>query len=87
VQGALAEADAAGAWEEVRILRAGEIRVPLAQAHLPFTLLGAFPGVVVAEQSYVGEEAALCFECPPDLAPVLEHAWQERSRGGVIHWD
>lgn len=87
VQGALTEADAAGAWEEVRILRTGEIRVPMAQAHLPFALLGAFPGVVVAEQGFVGEEAALRFDCPPDLAPALDHAWQERSRGGVIHWE
>jgi putative IMPACT (imprinted ancient) family translation regulator len=87
VQGALAEADAAGAWEEVRILRRGAIRVPLAQAHLPFALLGAFPGVVVAEQSFIGEEAALRFDCPPDLAPALEYAWQERSRGGLIHWE
>jgi putative IMPACT (imprinted ancient) family translation regulator len=87
VQGALAEADAAGAWEEVRSLRRGAIRVPLAQAHLPFALLGAFPGVVVAEQTFVGEEAALRFDCPPDLAPALEHAWQERSRGGAIHWE
>jgi putative IMPACT (imprinted ancient) family translation regulator len=87
VQGALTEADAAGAWEEVRSLRRGEIRVPMAQAHLPFALLGTFPEIAVTEQAFLGEVAALRFECPPDLAPVLDQAWQERSRGGVIRWE
>ena len=87
VQGALAEADAQGLWEEVRILRTGEIHVPAAQAHLPFTLLGAFPAATVLEQTFDGESATLHFECPPDLAPALDHAWQERSRGGGIRWD
>jgi hypothetical protein len=87
VQGALAEADALGAWEEVRILRRGEIRVPAAQAHLPFALLGGFAGTEVTEQTFVGGEAQLRFACPPDLAPALDHAWQERSRGGLIHWE
>ena len=86
VQGALALADEAGAWEEVRILRLGELRVGATLAHLPFALLGAFPGVEVVEQSFSGDEATLAFQCPPDLAPLLDHAWQERSRGGVIHW-
>ncbi len=86
VQGALALADEAGAWEEVRILRRGELRVGATQAHLPFALLGAFPGAEVVEQSFSGDEATLAFQCPPDLAPLLDHAWQERSRGGVIHW-
>ena len=87
VQGALAEAEAAGAWEEVHILRTGAIRVPTAQAHLPFALLGAFPETSVLEQSFAGEAAILRFECPPDLAPALELAWQERSRGGAIRWE
>src|SRR5512133_4029852 len=52
VQGALAEADAAGVWEEVRILRTGAIWVAAAQAHLPFSLLGAFPGTTVLEQTF-----------------------------------
>lgn len=86
VQGALAEADAHGMWEEVRILRRGEIRVPAAQAHLPFALLGAFPAVAVAEQTFEGEAAILRFECPPESCPALDHAWQERSRGGGIDW-
>ncbi len=87
VQGALAEADAQGVWEEVRILRRGEIRVPAALAHLPFTLLGAFPEAAVLEQTFDGEWAILRFECPPELCPALDHAWQERSRGGAITWD
>ncbi len=86
VQGALAVADAAKAWEEVRILRRGEIRVPTAQAHLPFALLGAFPEAAALDQRFDGESALLRFECPPDLAPALDHAWRERSRGGVIRW-
>ena len=87
VQGALAGADAAGVWEEVRILRTGAIQVPTTQAHLPFALLGAFPGASVLEQSFAGEAAILRFECPPDLVPALEQAWQERSRGGAIRWE
>jgi putative IMPACT (imprinted ancient) family translation regulator len=87
VQGALAVADAAGAWEEVRILRSGEIRVPTAQAHLPFALLGAFPAVAVLEQTFDGEAALLRFECPPNLVPALDHAWRELSRGGAIQWE
>jgi putative IMPACT (imprinted ancient) family translation regulator len=87
VQGALAEADAAGAWEEVRILRTGEIRVSAAQAHLPFTLLGAFPEASALEQTFDGDTAVLRFECPPDLARILEDAWRERSRGGEVRWE
>jgi putative IMPACT (imprinted ancient) family translation regulator len=87
VQGALAEADAGGSWEEVRILRTGEIRVPAAQAHLPFALLGAFPAASVLDQTFDGNSAMLRFECPPDLVPVVDHAWRERSRGGVIRWE
>ena len=87
VQGALAEADSLGLWEEIRIVRTGLIRVDLALAHLPFTLLGAFPEVRVLDQSYEGIEAVLRFECPPESAAALEAAWQARSRGGAITWD
>ena len=87
VQGALAAADAAGAWEEVHILRTGEIRLPAAQAHLPFALLGAFPSAAALDQAFDGDDAVLRFECPPDLVPALEQAWQERSRGGLIRWE
>jgi hypothetical protein len=57
------------------------------QGHLPFALLGGFAGIKVTEQTFIGEEAMLCFSCPPDLAPALDQAWQERSRGGVIRWE
>ncbi|MDR3684667.1 MAG: YigZ family protein [Geothrix sp.] len=87
VQGALAAADAMGGWEPVRLLRTGEIRVPLALAHLPFALLGAFPAAAVLGQVFEGDSALLRFECPPDLVPALELAWRDRSRGGAIHWD
>lgn len=87
VQGALAAADAAGVWEEVRALRAGAFRVPATQAHLPFALLGGFPAASVLDQTFDGDQAVLRFECPPDLAGTLDHAWRERSRGGQIHWD
>jgi len=87
VQGALATADALGLWEEIRIVRTGLIRVDLTLAHLPFTLLGAFPAVRVLEQRYEGTEALLHFECPPGSAEALETAWRERSRGGSIAWD
>lgn len=86
VQGALAEAETQGLWEEVRVLRQGEIRVPAAQAHLPFALLGAFPAASVTGQTFEGEAAIIRFECPPDLCPALDHAWRERSRGGTIAW-
>ncbi len=87
VQGALAVADATGVWEAVRMLRIGKIRVPVAQAHLPFALLDAFPAIMALDQTFDGDSAALRFECPPDLVSALEHAWRDRSRGGVIHWE
>ena len=87
VQGALAVVDEAGAWAEVRILRTGTLRVPASQAHLPLALLGAFPAAEPLEQTFVGPDAVLRFQCPPDLAPALDHAWQERSRGSSITWD
>jgi putative IMPACT (imprinted ancient) family translation regulator len=87
VQGALIMADELGAWEVVRNLRRGEIRVPVAQAHLPFALLGAFPAAAALEQAFEGGSAILRFECPPDLVPALEGAWSDRSRGGVIRWE
>jgi putative IMPACT (imprinted ancient) family translation regulator len=85
-QGALTVADEAGLWEEVRVLRAGEIQVPAAQAHLPFALLGAFPEAAVVAQTFEGEMLILRFECPPELVSVLDLAWQERSRGGSVRW-
>ncbi len=86
VQGALAAADAAGSWEEVRILCRGEISVPTAHSHLPFAVLAGFPEAMALEQVFEGDLALLRFECPPELAPALEHAWRERSRGLAIRW-
>ncbi len=86
IQGALAAADLAGSWEAVRLLRTGAIRVPLAQAHLPFALLGAFPGASVLDQAFEDGSALLRFECPPELVPALDQAWRDRSRGGAICW-
>lgn len=87
VQGALAQADGLGLWEEVRSVRVGLIRVDPARAHLPFALLGAFPGARVLDQAFSGGAANLRFECPPELAPALEAAWRDRSRGGGITWE
>lgn len=86
VQGAIAAADAAGSWEEVRILCSGEIRVPVAQGHLPFALLGGFPEAIAQGQIFDGADAVVQFQCPPELVPALNHAWRERSRGGAIRW-
>lgn len=87
VQGALAEADAADLWEEVRVLCRGAIRVPAAQAHLPFALLGAFPAATALDQTFECDTAILRFECPPELMKALDRTWQERSRGGGIGWE
>jgi putative IMPACT (imprinted ancient) family translation regulator len=87
VQAALAAAEASELLETVRLIRTGEIRVPLAQAHLPFALLGAFPTAAALEQFFEDGWAILRFECPPDQAIRLERAWRDRSRGGTIDWD
>jgi putative IMPACT (imprinted ancient) family translation regulator len=87
VQGALAAAQAQGLWAEVRIVRTGTIQVDLPLAHLPFALLGAFPGARILEQAFGAREASLRFECPPELVPALEAAWRDRSRGGMIAWE
>ena len=87
VQGALAAANAAGAWEAVRILRTGILRVPEAQSHLPYTFLGAHPEAVVLEQVFAEGGAALRFQVPPEQAEALAHAWRERSRGGGVDWE
>ncbi|MCE1230192.1 MAG: YigZ family protein [Firmicutes bacterium] len=87
LQGALAEAEAQGLFELVKVRLQGSITVPNEQAHLPFTLLGAFPDLRVVGQDSDMESTTLRLELPPEDAPALDHAWQERSRGGRILWD
>jgi putative IMPACT (imprinted ancient) family translation regulator len=86
LQGAIVEAKAQGLLETVRILVTGVITVPTDQAHLPFTVLGAFPEVETLGQDFTTEGAVLRFCMPPGRKSQLETAWQERSRGGQIHW-
>jgi len=86
VQGALAEARAQGLLEAVRVWRQGSLTIEAALAHLPFTVLGAFPGAEILGQDFGPEGAVLRFRLPPADAGALEAAWQERSRGGRVRW-
>lgn len=86
VQGALAEAEALGLLETVRILREGRIAVAPPQAHLPFSVLGAFPEAEILGQDYAEGEACVRFRLPPERVADLEALWRERSRGGGITW-
>lgn len=86
LQGAIAGAEAAGSFEEVRFLRTGEIRVSPEMAHLPFSVLGAFPEIEITGQAFADNEALIRFTMPPGRENALESAWQERSRGGRIRW-
>lgn len=87
LQGAIAAAEASKLLETIRALRQGCIRTPLAEAHLPFTLMGCFPEADILGQDYEEAQAVLRFQLPPDACPQLEKLWQERSRGGRIEWD
>ena len=86
LQGAIAEAGATGLFEEVRILRIGEIRVGTELAHLPFSVLGAFSEIEITDQSFENNESLVRFTMPPGREAGLEAAWQERSRGGRVRW-
>ena len=86
LQGAIAEAQAQGLFQEIRILRTGHIKIAAEQAHLPFTVLGAFPDAEILGQDFEGNAATLHFRLPPERAAALELAWRERSRGGVVEW-
>ena len=86
IQGALATAQNQGLLEEVRILRTGGITVSPEQAHLPYSVLGAFPEAEVLDQSFT-ETVKIRFRMPPGREAALEAAWRERSRGGVIEWE
>lgn len=86
LQGAIAEARLQGLLQEIRILRTGTIHVAAEQAHLPFTVLGAFPDAEILGQDFEGSVATLHFRLPPERIPALELAWRERSRGGSVEW-
>jgi len=86
LQGAIAMAEAEGHFEEVRVLRTGEIRVSPELAHLPFSVLGAFSEIEITEQSFADDESRIRFTMAPGREAALEAAWQERSRGGSIRW-
>ncbi len=86
LQGAIAEAEALRLFEEVRVLRIGEIRISPELAHLPFSVLGAFLEAEITDQSFADNESRIRFTLPPGREIALEAAWQERSRGGIIRW-
>lgn len=86
LQGAIAEAEVAGLFQEVRVLLAGEIRVSPEMAHLPFSVLGAFSEIEITDQTFADNESLIRFTIPPGREAALEAAWQERSRGGRIRW-
>jgi len=87
VQGVIAEAQTQDLLQEIRILRSASITVSAELAHLPFALLGAFPGVEIQGQDFGTHEARISFRIPPGRESELDKAWQERSRGGKIDWD
>jgi putative IMPACT (imprinted ancient) family translation regulator len=87
LQGAIAEAEAAGLMETLRLLRVGSLEVAAESAHLPFALLGAFPAAEVLGQDYAGASFRLRFACPPEAAAAIAEAWRDRSRGGSVQWE
>lgn len=91
VQGVVALAREQGLLETVIAWRAGAITAGLDHAHLPFSVLGAFPEVEILGQDFGGEEAVLRFRMPltPDGSreAALEALWLERSRGGRVAWE
>jgi putative IMPACT (imprinted ancient) family translation regulator len=87
VQGALAVAQAEGLLETWVPLLHGSIACAPEQAHLPYQLLGAFPGARVQGQTFQAGLATLRFALPPEEGPRLETLWRERSRGGTVTWE
>lgn len=86
VQGALGVAASEGLLETWVPLLHGAIACAPEQAHLPYQLLGAFPGARVQGQRFQGGQAHLDFALPPEDGPRLETLWRERSRGGTVTW-
>ena len=91
VHGALAAAREQGLLEPVRLWRQGAMRVRADQAHLPFTVLGAFPEAEVLGQDFTSAEAVVRFRLPRTgdgaREGALAGAWLERSRGGKVDWE
>ena len=86
VQAVVAEARAQGLLEEVKAWSVGSIQVAADQAHLPFATLGAFAEVEILGQTFGPEGATVHFRLLSGREAELEAAWQERSRGGRVHW-
>lgn len=86
VQRALEAARQQGLLESVRILVEGRLTASPDRAHLPFAVLGAFPEAEVLGQDFDGLAASTRFRIPPEQREALEHAWRERSRGGMVEW-
>ena len=85
-QGALAQAEAEGLLKSIRVLRQGLIQVPPEDAHLPFAVLGAFPGAELVTRDFGPWGLRIRFSIPPEQAAAFESAWRERSRGGRVVW-
>lgn len=87
LQGAIAQAEAGGLLEVLRVRRLGRIRITPEAAHLPFALLATFPEAEILGQEFTATGAELRFACAPGSADAIAAAWRERSRGGGIEWD
>ena len=89
VQGAMAAAREEGLLEPVRAWRTGSLAIRQDLAHLPYSVLGAFPEAEVLGQTFEGAEAVLRFRMPKGdgvRERALEALWLERSRGGRVAW-
>jgi putative IMPACT (imprinted ancient) family translation regulator len=85
-QGAVAEAERRGLFEQVRIMVEGTIEAPPEMAHLPFAVLDSFRGAEVLGQEFGPRLSKTTFRLPPEDRQALESAWRDRSRGGDVKW-
>jgi putative IMPACT (imprinted ancient) family translation regulator len=86
VHAVVAEARDQGLLEEVKVWVLGSILAPPDLAHLPYAVLGGFPGVEILGQDFTAEGAVLRFRMPPGRQDDLTVAWRDRSRGGQVDW-
>ncbi|MCL1909002.1 MAG: YigZ family protein [Holophagaceae bacterium] len=86
VQGAVAEGQRLGLFEEVRETVRGIIEVPIEMAHTPFAIMNWFKNAEILDQEFEGDAFRLSFRLPTDERQELEDAWRERSRGGHVDW-